>query len=213
VLAGGVATAMLRHTDPVADASDVPPDGKGKVQPWIDRLNAREEEYRILLAEIKRLRSSERELVVLRRKLQEKEQEIAQLVDKLTELTSPPPKGTTAKTKPKPSQSFLVTSAVSQAETDLEGCFVEWNEREKGDVDMTVSLKVTPDGVGHSSAATGPDSPFLRLCVGEALERVKYPPGPDELELEVSVQWSAGLLNQAPRIVQRRHSPNNLQDL
>jgi serine/threonine protein kinase len=206
VLVGGAATAMLRPEPPM----DIQPlDGEG-IKPLLALLNKYESERRQLLAEIKDMRGDRAELVVLRDKLVIKDQEIQQLVDKVAELTTPK---VIAKAKPTPSQSFLVTSAVSHAERDLEGCFVEWNERNAGDVDMTVTLTVTPDGSGHSASAIGPDSPFLRLCVAEAIERVKYPPGPDVLDLAVSVQWSAGLLNQAPRIVGRRQSPNSMLDL
>jgi hypothetical protein len=59
----------------------------------------------------------------------------------------------------------------------------------------------------------GPESVSLRFCVSNALARVKYPPGPDILELEVKVQWQKGLINLAPRVVKRRQTPNSFQEL
>ena len=209
VLLGGAATAMLRRGDPPVEV--VEPLDKQGVQPLIDKLNKSESERRILLAEIKDRRADRDELVVLRRKLVVKDQEIQLLVDRVTELTTP--KAVTKPTRATPSQAVQVTFAVSQAETDLEGCFLEWNERVPGDADMLVRLTVTMEGSGHSSTATGPDSSFLRLCVAESIARVKYPPGPDLLDLEVNIQWSEGLLNLAARVVAKRQAPRSILDL
>ncbi|HEU0029817.1 MAG TPA: protein kinase [Kofleriaceae bacterium] len=211
VLVGGAAAAMLRRPDVASDSG--PSDGEG-VKPLIERLNQSEAERRQLLDEIKRARADREELVVLRQKLVAKDEEIARLVDKVTELTTKKP--ALARANPNrraPAQGVQVMTAISQAENDLEGCFVEWNERVHGDADMLVKLTVTPEGAGHSSTATGPDSEFLRLCVAEAIERVKYPTGPEVLDLEVNIQWSEGLLNTAARIVARRNSPTSILDL
>ena len=203
VLLGGAAAAVLRRNPPVEEVAPL--------DPLIEKLNKSESERRDLLAEIKRMRSADRkEVVELRRKLIDKDEEIQRLVDKVTELTTP--KAVLAKRQP-PSQSVRVSSAVSQAENDLEGCFLEWNERVKGDADLLVKLTVNADGVGHSSTATGPDSEFLRLCVSEAIQRVKYPAGPEMLDLEVNIQWSEGLLNLAARVVGRRQGPRSILDL
>jgi serine/threonine protein kinase len=199
--------AMLRRPERV--------DEPAKIDPLIEELNKSESERRLLLTQLavmtKESTTSRGELAVLRRKLVAKDEEIQKLVDKVTELTTP---GKPVKpAKPVPSQAVQVTFAVSQADNELEGCFVEWNERLAGDADMLVKLTVTGEGRGHSSTATGPDSPFLRLCVAEAIERVKYPPGPEVIDLEVNIQWSAGLLNLAARVVGRRPGPGSILDL
>jgi serine/threonine protein kinase len=204
-LVGAASFAMLRRPEIIEEAPQ-------KIEPLIDRLNASEKQRRILinhLAVVTKERTASRgELAALRQQLVQKDQEIAQLVDKVTELTNPT-KGVKP-VKPTPSQAVQVTFAVSQADNELEGCFVEWNERTAGDADMVVKLSVTSDGVGHSSTATGPDSPFLRLCVAEAIERVKYPPGPEVIDLEINIQWSAGLLNLAARVIGRRPAASML---
>jgi len=207
VVLGGATVAVLRRGSPADELA--PLDNKG-VQPLIDQLNKSESERRLLLAQFNQQQLDHQELVVLRDKLIIKDQEIQKLREKVTELTQKPAKLANAA---RPSQAMLVTAAVSQVEGDLEGCFHEWSERVKGDADMLVKLTVTPEGVGHSSTATGPDSEFLRLCVAEAIERVQYPVGPEVLDLEVTIQWSAGLLNLAARVVGRRQTPSSLLDL
>ncbi|MBS1119933.1 MAG: serine/threonine protein kinase [Deltaproteobacteria bacterium] len=207
VVLGGATVAVLRRGSPADELA--PLDNKG-VQPLIDQLNKSESERRLLLAQFNQQQLDHQELVVLRDKLIIKDQEIQKLREKVTELTQKPAKLANAA---RPSQAMLVTAAVSQVEGDLEGCFHEWSERVKGDADMLVKLTVTPEGFGHSSTATGPDSEFLRLCVAEAIERVQYPVGPEVLDLEVTIQWSAGLLNLAARVVGRRQTPSSLLDL
>ncbi|MEO8702321.1 MAG: serine/threonine-protein kinase, partial [Kofleriaceae bacterium] len=205
---GAASFAMLRRPP----ASDEAP----KIDPLIEKLNESENQRRVLLGQLalatKEGSSRRGELAVLRRQIVQKDQEIQLLVDKVTELTTPT-KANVKVAKPTPSQAVQVTFAVSQADNELEGCFVEWNERAAGDADMLVKLSVSADGAGHSSTATGPDSPFLRLCVAEAIERVKYPPGPDVLELEINIQWSAGLLNLAARVVGKSANPRSMLDL
>jgi hypothetical protein len=98
-----------------------------------------------------------------------------------------------------------VTAAFQQAQDDLQGCFVEWNEREKGDADMLVRMTVGSDGIGHSSTtAAGPESPFLRLCVAEAIARVKFPTGAETLDLDVFVHWNDGVIVVSARVAGRR---------
>jgi serine/threonine protein kinase len=210
VVAGGAATAMwLRRPEPAPEIT--PPDNKG-VQPLIDELNRSESERRQLVQQIAvltRERTIEREqLVALQERLRSKDQEIQQLIAKVTELTTP---RRVAGTNGVPSQSVHVTWAVSQAERDLEGCFEEWNERVPGDADMVVTLEVDATGVAsRSKVQRGPESAFLQLCVAESIERVKYPAGPDALQLEVNIQWSAGLLNLAARITGKRTTLHDL---
>jgi serine/threonine protein kinase len=214
VLLGGL-TAALWNRKPTDEYMPAP-DNQG-VQPLIDKLNRSEEDYRKLLGQMKRLlvevqalRGNTKELEVLREKLSQKEQEIKLLIDKVTELASRsmalPQRGV--------AQSIAVTHAAAAAENDLEGCFVEWNERIKGDADMMIKLVVNQVGEGGGeSVLVGPESVSLRFCVSNALARVKYPAGPDILELEVKVQWAKGLINLAPRVVKRRQTPNSLQEL
>ena len=207
VLVGGVATAMLRRNQPSQD--DGPPDHLG-VQPLIDRLNESESARKQLLEQLavmtKRTQITAAEIEVIRERLRKKDLEIQQLVAKVADLTT---KANPIKLRP-PERAV---HAVAQAENDLMGCFVEYNERVAGDVDMVVKLTVTPEGLGHSSTATGPDSVSLRLCVADAIARVKFDKSPDFVELEVMIQWSAGLLNLSAHVVGRHQTPSSMLDL
>ena len=204
VLVAGAATAMWRDRSRGGDDSEP----QSSVQPLIDRLNESEAKVKSLLAQLAAMVKRGDETEAVKRKLvielAQRDEQIQQLV---TELTKANP---TKVAKPAPAPAI---HAVAQAENDLEGCFIEYNERAPGDVDMVVRLTVSPEGAGHSSTATGPDSVSLRLCVASAIERVKFPTNPDVLDLEVNVQWSVGLLNLSARVVARRHAPSGLLDL
>jgi hypothetical protein len=76
-----------------------------------------------------------------------------------------------------------------------------------------VRLTVGPDGVAHSSVATGEPSPSLRWCVEQAIGRVKFPSGPEQLEVEVGVGWSQDLMNLSPRVVGHRSVAGSTIDL
>ena len=203
LIAGAAAAVLVRPEEPLDIA---PPDG---VQPIIDRLNAKIAELNVqrnqLLHMLKQREIDQQKIRELSTKLEEKDKQIQQLVKRVEEFTTrkqPPPPRTSS-----PTQTQLVTGAFESSHGDLEGCFVEWNEREAGDADMLVRMTVGGDGIGHSSVThAGPDSPFLRLCVAEAVGRVKFPPGPETLDLDVFVHWSAGLITVSPRVTGRRRA-------
>jgi serine/threonine protein kinase len=215
VLVGGLTAILWNRTKP-SESAYTPVDDKG-VQPLIDKLNRSEEDYRKLLGQMKRLlvevqelRGNTKELETLRVKLVQKEQEIKALIDKVTELASRPQ----IIAQPGVAQSIAVTHAAAAAENDLEGCFVEWNERVSGDADMTIKLSVNQAGLAaNESVLTGPESVSLRFCVANALARVKYPSGPDILDLEIKVHWANGLIALSPRVVRRRQLPANFNEL
>ena len=76
-----------------------------------------------------------------------------------------------------------------------------------------VHLTVGPDGVANSSVATGEESPSLRWCVEQAVGRVKFPEGPEQLDVEVGVQWAQGFMNLSPRVVAHRAVAGTTIDL
>ncbi|MBA3818100.1 MAG: protein kinase [Deltaproteobacteria bacterium] len=205
VLIGGAIAAVV--TRPEAETTFAPPGG---VQPLIDKINELERERRALIERFNELEQrsgiTKVEIQKLQTELEVKNTQIDELVKKIGEVTvKRPVRVALGKPVAAPPQSQLVTAAFEQAHGDLEGCFVEWNEREQGDADMLVRMTVGGDGVGHSSTtAAGPDSPFLRLCVAEAITRVRFPAGPETLDLEVFVHWSKGIINVAPRVAGRR---------
>ncbi len=200
VLVGGAAAAIaFRPDDPGVVA---PPDNKG-IQPLVDKINELDRERRDLIAQLEKQHNiTEDKIQKLTNEIKLKDDMIRQLVDKVEEVTAPKPKPAV---KQGPTQAALVTGAFQQAQDDLEGCFKEWNERETGDADMLVRMTVGADGVGHSSTtAAGPDSPFLRLCVAEAIGRVKFPSGPETLDLDVFVHWNDGSVLVSARVTGRR---------
>jgi hypothetical protein len=46
---------------------------------------------------------------------------------------------------------------------------------------------------------------MLEFCVSEQIVRVRFPPGPERLDVEATVLWSQGLVNLSPRVT--GHSP------
>lgn len=73
-------------------------------------------------------------------------------------------------------------------------------------------LTVGTDGVASRTIATGEPSPSLRWCVEGAFARVKFPTGPDRLDVEVDLGWSAGTLTLAPRVVRKRPATTRTVD-
>ena len=61
--------------------------------------------------------------------------------------------------------------------------------------------------------ATGEDSPSLKSCISDALTRVRYPKGPDQLDIQVSIAWSGDALNMSARVVGQRKATRSLTDL
>jgi serine/threonine protein kinase len=200
VLVAGAAAAIAYQ--PREEDIMEPADKRG-VQPLIDQINELDRERRGLLAQLEKQKVlNEQTVGQLKDELKRKDDQIQELVKKVEEVTKKP-----APPKPPPAtaQAALVTGAFAQAHGDLEGCFVEWNERERGDADMLVRMTVGADGVGHSSETTaGPESPMLRLCVAESITRVKFPKGPETLDLDVFVHWDAGIISVSPRVTGRR---------
>ena len=209
ILLAGAAGAML--WSPGEPEMIEPADKKG-VQPLIDRINELDRQRRTLIAQLeKQDKITGEKIKLLTTEIRDKDEKIAELVKRVEEVTKtpkPPP------VKTGPSQAVLVTGAFEQAHSDLEGCFVEWNERERGDADMLVRMTVGADGIGHSATThAGPDSPMLRLCVSESIGRVKFPLGPETLDLDVFVHWDAGIISVSPRVTGRRKVLPNTFDL
>jgi serine/threonine protein kinase len=204
VLIAGTATAMLWQPP---EPETIEPADKRGVQPLIDQINLLDRERRTLLAQLKEQdKIAEGRIKDLTIEIETKDKQIADLVKKVEEVAEvAKQKQRPPAARPGPSQATLVTGAFEQAHGDLEGCFVEWNEREQGDADMLVRMTVGADGIGHSSVThAGPDSPMLRLCVAESIGRVKFAPGPETLDLDVFVHWDAGIITISPRVTGRR---------
>jgi tRNA A-37 threonylcarbamoyl transferase component Bud32 len=114
-----------------------------------------------------------------------------------------------------------LAAVMSSARRDLEGIFEEWGQRRSEDgrphtqANLLVRLTVGSDGVGHSCEATGEASVSLRLDVAAALCRVRFPSGPEQLDLHATVAWdntTKVLTLPAPRIV-GRSTPSQTLDV
>jgi len=221
VLGGAAAAMVYINKEPArAQAPEPAPGTTAKLVEIINQLKdqVRQRDKLIVELQAKAAQNPQPDIKLLQQKLDEKDREIQGLVQKITELSAPqvapsPP------VKRAPSQSVRVANAMTDAERDLDGCFDEWSERrdEQGNVhteaNLMVRLTVGPDGVAHSSVATGEPSPSLRWCVEQAIGRVTYPTGPEQLEVEVGVGWSGGMMNLSPRIVARRKVSASTMDL
>ena len=203
-------TAVLARRDP--PAAPLSPGREQDKQELIARLERSEEERKQLLRKLTELQNAVGDIDDLRKKLMQKDAEIRLLVDRVAEIQAKAVVPRPRRLSREPSQAVRVVSAISHAEADLEGCFVEWSERELGDADLLVRLTVGPDGRGHSATAiTGPGSPMLRLCVAGALNRVGYPAGPEVLDVEANVQWSAGMLALGAKVIGRRRDAGSVE--
>ncbi len=218
LLLGAAAAAMVYiNKDP--PPLKAPEPAPGVTEELVKTINQLKDEIKKRDVLINQLRNPPADVVKLRQELEEKDEQIKQLVTKITLLSAPQATPVRPVAKQPPSQSLRVTNAITDAERDLDGCFDEWSERrdEQGnqhtEANLMVRLTVGPDGVAHSSVATGEPSPSLRWCVEQAIGRVTYPTGTEQLELEVGVGWSGGMMNLSPRVTARRKVAGTTIDL
>jgi serine/threonine protein kinase len=227
VLAGGATAAMLakQPAEPRRDDTLIQRLTQEKVQ--------KEEERQALLRELEQARVDHAELVRLRAALEQKTQEIRRLEETMIQIdvakAVPVKKAVRAAG---PTQSILVVGALASAQQPIEGCFDEWAERNQGTRDevseatLVVVLTVTPDGIGTLPRITQtPDAhpavpgdgvlgmSVLELCVSEQVSRVRFPSGPDQLEVEATVLWSQGLVNLSPRVLSHQPAPRHAIEL
>jgi len=218
LLVTGAAAAVMAQKDPVPE--NLPPDDRDELFTTINELKAQinqlDKERRKL---IKALEERSVDLPRLEKALAEKDEQIQGLMRKVTELESTKVPPLASAPVRKPSQEFQVIKAIINSEGIFDGCFDEWAERrdDLGNVhreaNMVVRLTVNSDGISHSAVASGESSPSLKLCLEFAAGRIKFPSGPEQLELEVLVGWAEGVLNLSPRITGRRDAPRSNLDL
>jgi hypothetical protein len=232
LLVGGTTAAVVAQqqraqSGATADATSV--------QALIEEKNRKEVERQQLIEELRQARVDHAELVRLRAALQQKDDEIRRLTDTVSRLedsrarpVEPPPH------KPRlapPTQSLLVVQAMTGAQGPIEGCFDEWAERIQGTQDevheatMVIALTITAEGLGtmpriivspdaHPAAVgTGGGLGMLELCVSEQIARVRFPSGPDQLEVEATILWSQGLVNLSPRVTAHHPVPRHAIEL
>jgi serine/threonine protein kinase len=218
LLVTGAAAAVVAQKDPAPE--NMPPDDRDELFDEINRLKAQinqlDKERRKL---IKDLEEKAVDLPRLQRELAQKDEQIQLLIKKVDDLETKKPLAVPASQAKKPSQVFQIVNAIIDSEGIFDGCFAEWAERRDDlgnahlEANMLVRLTVNPDGVSHSATASGESSPSLRLCLELAVVRIRFPSGPEQLDVEVQVGWAEGVLNLSPRIVGRREAPRSNIDL
>jgi serine/threonine protein kinase len=214
LLIGAAVAAAVRRPDGPQDLEDEI-GNPGTWRPLIAKINElteqnkrREAENRALLAELQSHEPDTAKIQQLQTEIAERDDKIERLVKEVVIL-----KGKAPPAPRRFTQSELVRGAFDQAHGDLEGCFTEWTDRQGGDADMQIELTVSADGIGHSAKTTsGPDSPILRLCVAESISRVRFPTGPEHLDLVVNVGWDGvvGGVTVSARVVGRHQATKPL---
>ena len=195
----------------------------------VDELIARRDPEQAGQAEI----AEQAEIARLSDVIRRKDEQIRGLTDTVTRLAAAVARPADAgkRPRPAPSRPLLVVEALGAAQGPVEGCFDEWAERNQGTRDevaeatMVVGLSVAPDGVGTepkilATPDTHPATPggasglsLLESCVSEQLVHVRYPAGPELLDLEATVLWSQGLVNLSPRVVGHHPAPRRQIEL
>jgi len=204
VLVGGTTAAVVIKQPPRPPVSF-----ESQVKQLTDELRRLEHQRDELLAKLdQQSRVDQAELERLHTELAQKDQAIEQLVDQMAHMQVKPAKLPEPKPPAKP-QAAMVIEALATVKGPIEGCFAEWSERTRGTHDevpeatLVVRLTVTPDGVGsmarilstpdaHTVVPTGPGGPgmsMLEFCVSDQIVRVRFPPGPEELEIETTAHW------------------------
>jgi serine/threonine protein kinase len=231
---GGALAAAVRSEPGAApvplDAAGRPIDQVGllvgKINELQDQLHRREAENRALVAELLERRPDADKIEQLQQEIAARNDKIEELVEQVVRLKRG--REALASLGPRPAtpgpaatpHSERVRGALDQAHGDLESCFVEWSRRQPGDADLTFVLTVTADGRAPDAVPSRPTladprlGPSLRHCVGAVLARVAFPPGPDNLDLEVAVQWSVPdhVVAVSTRLVGRRPGTRTVLD-
>jgi len=230
LLAGGTTAAVLAQQPARAPSSD-----PTTIKLLLEEKDKKEREKQQLLAELEQARVDHAELVRLRAALEEKTEEIRRLEETMSLMTKVKPPEPVKKPAHAagPAQTILVVGALADAQHPIEGCFDEWAERNQGTHDevseatLVVVLAVTPDGIGtmpkimlspdNHPAVPGSDAvlglSILELCVSEQIVRVRFPPGPEQLDVEATVLWSQGLVNLSPRVIGHHPAPRHVMEL
>jgi serine/threonine protein kinase len=199
--------------------------GSGDVQALSEQLREKERQLRELRAKLERERADRAELMRLGAEVQNKELEIQRLTEQVVQLQAEVEKRAAIKRPVKlagPTQSAMAMEALGAAQGPIEGCFAEWADRNRGTRDevpeavLVVRLTITPGGVGTmATIVSTPDKhpamsaddgvsgrSILELCVSEQITRVRFPSGPEQLELEATVHWSSpGKVNLSSSVV------------
>jgi hypothetical protein len=207
------------------------------VQQLLDEKDQKEAERQKLMRDLAAAWVDRAELERLRRELELKNAEIKQLIDEVSRLQAPKSRLADGRKPVKLAgspQATIVLEALAAAQGPIEGCFGEWSERTRGTRDelpeatLVVGLTVTADGAGMlARILSTPDShpamprddgvagrSILELCVSEQIVRVRFPSGPEQLEIEASAHWGAsGLVSLSSKVVGHHPVPHRQVEL
>jgi serine/threonine protein kinase len=220
LVAGGSFAALVR--EPPEPVAPPPPEGD-PIGPLVLKINElqelnrrREIANRELVDELVLRRPDAQRISELQQLLATRDAQIKQLVQDVAAL-----KGALLPGRPPVPQPAPFASGVfDQVRGDLASCLSEWSRRQSGDATLVFNMTASAAGVGHDAApdaATAVDDrlgPSVRQCVGDALQRVSFPKGPDNLDLRVSVKWSADTraAKVTAVVVERRKATSTLLD-
>ncbi len=225
VATGGTAAALWGREP---GEPPVPVDEEGKpidvIGPLVVKINELQEqlarrsaENQALLAELALREPDAEKIQQLQTEIAIRDNKIEKLVLEVAEL-----KGTRIPRRPPapPRQEELASGAFMQVHDDLESCLREWSLRQPGDADLSFRMTASETGTGHSieplliTAADDRIGPSLRQCVGDVLRRVRFAPGPDNLDLHVYIDWTADTrsVSVSARVVGRRKGTKTLLD-
>ena len=238
LLIGGATAAVITQQRP----RPLPPSDIVRMQQLLEELEWMKAELGRMKAERKELLDELAQAKIDRAKqaalelaVQQKDAEIQRLTAQVEQMEASSDKLVALKKLGKPAvpQTTLAIEATATAQRPIEGCFTEWAERTRGTRDelpeatLVVGLTVTPDSAEPQArilstpdahpvmpAAGVPGMSVFELCVSEQLMRVTFPPGAEQLELEVSVHMSAaGQVSLVPKVVGHHLVPRRRVEL
>ena len=219
LLVGGTTAAVVMKQPPRPPVSF-----ESQVKELTEELRSLERQRDVLLARLDQRRVDQVELERLRSELTQKDQAIEQLVEQMAQMQVKLDKRAEPRKPAKP-PAAVVIEALATAQGPIEGCFREWAERNQGTRDevpeatLVVGISVTPEGAGTMARIlrtpdTHPAVPngfgvsgrsVLEMCVSEQIARVRFPPGPEQLEMEATAHWrSPGKVELSSTVVGRQ---------
>ncbi len=207
LLIGAATAAVMSRPDP---PHRVDPQEEQTVRVLIDEINKKDTEIKELRKKLVAVNNAN-EVEKLKKELDEKQEEIDALTDQVTQLRV---KSAEGKPPPRPPQDKQILAAIQGAQGNVEGCFMEWDDRAgvfgsgkpqlTHDADLVVELSVAPDGHAYNQRARGEDSVSLQICVADAIAGIRFPRGPDHTDLQVQVAWAGGNLAMSGSVVSHR---------
>jgi serine/threonine protein kinase len=243
LLVGGTTAAMLAQRPPAPAPSESPQN-----QELQDRLRKVEDEKKRLEKQLEELlkqragleqqleqASDDHAVSVghLREELREKDEAIETLTVRVEQLQNSNARLAALGKRSAAAIVPMLAIALTTAEGPVQGCFLEWSDRQAGtpdevsDATLIVALTITPDGIGtlprilstpdeHAlPAGAGAEvaRSILEMCVSEQLTRVRFPTSTELLHVEVTFQWSRGEVEMTPKLLEHRPVPRGQIEL